>query len=106
MQLRDHVERFIGFVRGATLREISFRTRICSSVSMKKKKKFFFFFFFINYSLISRSQLFTQLCMNFSHTITNDDSIFFLLSPGLLTFTFIYYLSFIMLSYYNHSQQP
>lgn len=45
MQLRDHVERFIGFVRGATLREISFRTRICSSVSMKKKKILFFFFF-------------------------------------------------------------
>lgn len=44
MQLRDHVERFIGFVRGATLREISFRTRICSSVSMKKKKILFFFF--------------------------------------------------------------
>lgn len=43
MQLRDHVERFIGFVRGATLREISFRTRICSSVSMKKKNSFFFF---------------------------------------------------------------
>lgn len=45
MQLRDHVERFIGFVRGATLREISFRTRICSSVSMKKKKNSFFSFF-------------------------------------------------------------
>lgn len=65
MQLRDHVERFIGFVRGATLREISFRTRICSSVSMKKKKILFFFFFSINYSLISRSQLFAQLRMNF-----------------------------------------
>ena len=56
MQLRDHVERFIGIVRGATLREISFRTRICSSVSMKKKK-ILFFFFFLKHTITHRLQL-------------------------------------------------